>query len=265
MAGPAARSRLTPARVATVGHNRIGQRHGVGTLRCMPVRLEGLADAVAAARLDAPSPSSLPMPAEDLVLLGEVHGVAQNASVALGLLRSLGIDTLALEWPVALDGWVERFRLTGELEVTEFDDNARAALVAGDGRISAEWLALLRRTQVRRVVLLDAHDSPPFGWSERDAAMADAVLAGVSSGERALVVAGNLHTPLTEHKHGIPMGARLTMARASVVELRLSYGVGAHWNFGERRLRGTRPARGPLGLHVNRPIPAAVPVARTGR
>ena len=194
------------------------------------------------------------------MLLGEVHGVAQNASVGLGLLRGLGAGTLVLEWPVALDGWIERFRSTGRLDLALLDDGARALVVAGDGRISAEWLALLRRPEVRRVVLFDVSVPPPFGWSERDAAMADALLAAIPWGERALVVAGNLHTPLARDRHGLPMGARLAAARAGVVELRVSYGAGRHWNLGERRLRGFRQPSDLPGLHVARPTPAVVPI-----
>jgi hypothetical protein len=212
----------------------------LGKLSVMPVAVESLAAAVARARLYPPALSSLPEPKEELVLLGEIHGVAQNVSVALGLLRRLGVGTLALEWPAILSSWVERFRSSGRLDSALLDDDARALVAAGDGRISAEWLALLRRPEVRRVVLFDADVAPPFGWSERDAAMADAVLAAIDPGERALLVAGNLHTPLAAHRHGVPMGARLDAAHASVIELRLSYGAGTYWNFGERRLRGPR-------------------------
>ena len=152
--------------------------------------------------------------------------MAQNASVALGLLRRLDIGTLALEWPALLHRWVEHFRSTGLLEPGLLPDEARAMVVAGDGRINAEYLALLRRQEVERVVLIDQGVAAPCEWSDRDAAMADAVLAAVPPLERALVVAGNLHTPLTRRRSGVPMDARLAAARAGVVELLLSYGAG---------------------------------------
>ncbi|MGH2382593.1 MAG: hypothetical protein ACRDG7_15430 [Candidatus Limnocylindria bacterium] len=86
------------------------------------------------------------------------------------------------------------------------------------------------------------------------------LLAGVPPGERALVVAGNLHTQLTPHRYGTPMGTRLAAARPGVLELRLSYGAGSHWNLGNRRLRGDRPPAA-AGKHIAHPVPATVPVA----
>lgn len=103
---------------------------------------------------------------------------------------------------------------------------------------------MLRRPEVGRVVLFDADVWPPGGWAQRDAAMAEAVLSDTPIGERPSLWPGNLHTRLAQHEHGIPMGARLTAARASVVELRLSYGAGTHWNLGERWLPGPRGLRG---------------------
>jgi hypothetical protein len=47
------------------------------------------------------------------LLLGELHGIAQNASVIYELMTALGIRRLALEWEPELRPVIDRFLATG--------------------------------------------------------------------------------------------------------------------------------------------------------
>ncbi len=71
-----------------------------------------------------------------MLLLGECHGVAENAAIIGALVARLEVDTLALEWPVELGAVVDRFLTHGELA-----DHPLWWL--GDGRVTAEHLIAL--------------------------------------------------------------------------------------------------------------------------
>jgi hypothetical protein len=200
----------------------------------LPVDADPAATAAARASLDA----------SGLLVVGEVHGVAETPALLVTLLRVLDCDALALEW---LPQW------GGPLAALEDD----LGFWSGDGRVTAGHLALVRNLGGVRLVCFDA---PGPG---RDLAMARRVLAGAPQSGRALVVAGNAHTPLT----GPTMGAAVARARAGVRELRVAYRGGAFENFGVRRFHGV-PGRGahlrlrgpdPLVLHLSRADPAIVP------
>jgi hypothetical protein len=52
-----------------------------------------------------------------LVLLGEAHGVDENAAIAHALIELLELRGLALEWSCRLRSLVDRFLESGELEL----------------------------------------------------------------------------------------------------------------------------------------------------
>lgn len=72
-----------------------------------------------------------------LLLLGEVHGVAENPLLIRDLMRALQITSLALEWPDGLTDTVASFLHTGTL-------TDHHLLWFGDGRITAGHLRMLR-------------------------------------------------------------------------------------------------------------------------
>jgi hypothetical protein len=150
-----------------------------------------------------------------VVLLGESHGVEQNPLIIATLVRTFGLCSLGLEWDVELQPVVDDFLAGRPLDV--------AALAPSvDGRITAGHFAVLRSLRERglleRAVLFD----PPWpgSWDERDRLMAAELLAGIGSGP-ALAVAGNLHTWLRPHEHGVPMGVHVAAARPATLEIRI--------------------------------------------
>lgn len=117
-------------------------------------------------------------------LLGEMHGVKENADIIYTLFKKFGFKKLALEWDTKLHAHAERFLQTGELDFEAVQNET-------DGRITAGHFALLKKLKdeglLEALVCFDE-------WSgDRDANMAKNILANVS-GDKTLVAAGNLHT-----------------------------------------------------------------------
>ena len=164
------------------------------------------------------------------LLLGECHGVAENPAIIRALVDRFAIGTVALEWPAELSGVLGRWAQDGEL----IDDEL---LWLGDGRVTAEHLVALRELMRDgvRIALFDRGHAPlrPT-WSERDRALAEMALLVTQDCDRALVVAGNAHTPLTDTPHGTPMGAWISRSRPGVREIAIAYGSGRCFNLGER-------------------------------
>ena len=71
-----------------------------------------------------------------LLLLGEVHGVRENALLIRALMQAFGLTSLALEWPEDLAPMIQAF-LAGEALADH------PWLWGGDGRITAGHLAML--------------------------------------------------------------------------------------------------------------------------
>ncbi|MGP3959226.1 hypothetical protein ACTWPT_24785 [Nonomuraea sp. 3N208] len=163
-----------------------------------------------------------------LLLLGEVHGVRENPLVILGLMRLLGLTNLALEWP-------ENLKPQLDLYLADASGLDHPLWWLGDGRVTAGHLAVLRRIDGLRVTLFDG-GSHIDDWSQRDAAMAERVLA--AQVEPALVVAGNAHALTSPTDLGMPMGACLAAARPALESVRVEYGAGSFYNFEPRHVKG---------------------------
>ena len=168
-----------------------------------------------------------------LLLVGEVHGVRENALLIGALIDMFGITSLALEWHEDLASVVDAFVATGGLTDHEL-------LWMGDGRITAGHLAVLAERVAAgrlRLILLDGTIGADWSWTQRDEAMAGRLLAASPSCARTLVIAGNAHTPTSETKLGVPMGAQLAAIRPGVRAVQVRYRGGSFYNCEPRRFR----------------------------
>jgi hypothetical protein len=157
-----------------------------------------------------------------LLVLGEVHGVAENPLLIRALLAELGLSSLALEWFDGLAPVIRAFLAGGALADHE-------ALWSGDGRITAGHLAVLAERAAAgplELILFDGVMDAGWSWSRHDEAMAGRILAAAAPGAATLVVAGNAHTPTEPTGLGVPLGAHLARQRPGVAEIRVSYGGG---------------------------------------
>jgi len=155
-----------------------------------------------------------------LLLLGECHGVAENPLIVEAVAAAFEIDTLAFEWHSA-------------------DPLEQPLASAGDGRVTAGHLALVRRTP-RRVVGVDT----ALG-RRRDPAMAQALDALEG---RVLFVAGNVHTRLAPFGGEPTAGSLLAATRPALCTLDIHYRSGRFWNLGPHRFADPEPI--PAGPHV---------------
>jgi hypothetical protein len=176
-----------------------------------------------------------------LLLLGEVHGVAENPLLIRDLMRVLRINSLALEWPDGLTDTVASFLRTGALV-------DHPLLWFGDGRITAGHFRVLRDLSAAGPLLVTLFDPPldastgADAWTRHDAAMATRLLTSAAAHTPALVVAGNAHTPTTPGQYGVPLGAHLTACRPAVRDVQIRYRAGSFYNFAPRRFHHHRLA-----------------------
>ena len=181
-----------------------------------------------------------------LLLLGEVHGVRQNALIARALMTALDITGLALEWPAALADPIGGFFAGGRVP-----DHPQ--LWGGDGRITVGHFALLRERfaaeGLHALTLFDGVNE--VGWSRREAAMAERILNAQAPGARTLVIAGSAHTALTPTMLGVPIGARLAELRPGVREIRIRYGNGTYYNLSPQRFKLHWSLRRQARLHAD--------------
>jgi hypothetical protein len=180
-----------------------------------------------------------------LLLLGEVHGVRQNALIARELMTSLGIMGLALEWPAGLASAISGFFDSGQVP-------DHPLLWAGDGRITAGHFAMLwERFTAGQLLALTLFDGVnEVGWSRREAAMAERILTAQGPAARTLVIAGSAHTALAPTGLGIPLGARLAEQRSGVREVQVKYGNGGYYNLSPQRFKRQWSLRRRARLHL---------------
>lgn len=165
-----------------------------------------------------------------LVLLGEIHGVEQNPLIVASLMRTFELRVLGLEWSVGLQDTVDAFIEGGALDTGP-------SVWSNDGRITAGHFAVLRSLRrqgvLERLVLFDPFWSA--SWNDRDRQMAETLLARLGPGP-ALVMAGNMHTRLRPHRHGVPMGVHVAAARPATLEIRIRYLSGEFFNLSRKRI-----------------------------
>jgi hypothetical protein len=170
-----------------------------------------------------------------LLILGEMHGVKENADVIYTLFKRFGFRQLALEWEPGLKVMAEEFLESGEIDFNAIQDSP-------DGRITAGHFALLKKLKdegmLERIICFDG-GSGAQGWNARDAAMARNILASLSD-VPTLVMAGNLHTktePIVfdnEPGEQHPMGEIVKKEIPGVASGRIEYLTGQYHNYGTR-------------------------------
>jgi len=165
-------------------------------------------------------------------ILGEMHGVKENADVIYTLFKKFGFRQLALEWESELHQIVDKYLETGEVDFEEIQESP-------DGRITAGHFALIKKLHDEGMLdkLICFDGSGASGWNQRDANMAKNILEGISD-TPTLVVAGNLHAktePIKfedEPEEHHPMGELVKMQIPNVPSGRIEYLAGHYHNYG---------------------------------
>ncbi len=179
-----------------------------------------------------------------LLILGEMHGVKENADIIYTLFKTFGFKKLALEWDTRLHAQAEKFLQTGELDFEAIQNSP-------DGRITAEHFALLKKLKnedlLETLVCFD-EQTQSGKWEDRDANMAKNILANISH-SKMLIVAGNLHAQtepvvFDEAEHH-PMGENVKKQIPTAPSGTVRYLSGQYHNYGTKEFR-EKPKGGEL-------------------
>lgn len=122
-------------------------------------------------------------------LLGETHGVAENAAIIYTLMKLGRFRSLALEWENDWYPVIEHFLKTGNL-------NTKDIFLPTDGRITVEHFSLLKRLDDEKMLdkLILCNTKNAESWNQHNRDMARVILEQRILTSPLLVVAGNLHT-----------------------------------------------------------------------
>ncbi len=173
-----------------------------------------------------------------LFLLGETHGVMENAAIIYTLFKKFGFKNLALEWDPAWRTAAERF-LNGE--TLDFESIQGSP----DGRITAGHFALLKKLKdeglLEKLICFDS--STNADWNARDKGMAQHILENFND-LPTLVVAGRLHTltesfTLEDESESHPMGELLKQTVPNLPTGKIEYLSGAFHNYGTQQFDET--------------------------
>ena len=169
-----------------------------------------------------------------LLIMGEMHGVKENADVIYTLFKKFGFRQLALEWESGLKAVAEQYLETGELDFNAIQESP-------DGRMTAGHFALLKTLKddglLDRLICFDG--SGEADWDARDENMAKNILGSLFDSST-LVVAGNLHAkvePITLNDEPCelhPMGERVKAHIQDVSSGKIEYLSGQYHNFGRQ-------------------------------
>jgi len=171
-------------------------------------------------------------------VVGEVHGVKENASFYKFLIKTFNFNCIALEWP-------ERYKSNLN---TYFKDPSDMKGVFNhideDGRFYIELLNILKEVydskRIEKIVFLDAYNpmDSSFDWNKRDVSMVKVLKENLSPELRMLVITGNLHTNKTPfinkgpNEERFPLGYHIRKELGEFPLITMRYLSGSYYNFG---------------------------------
>lgn len=201
-----------------------------------------------------------------LLVVGELHGVRENASVLYALVSALGTRALAFEWShEEMEVPLQTFLRSGAFDFERlWGLPASAEFFCGDGRITAGHFALLQRLRdegrLDQLIAFDRLDPepPPEGWEARDREMAVRLLAEWDRQLPLLVLTGAFHAQL-DTAEGETMAAHLARELTGLQPAMLDYASGHCWSRGELHDASGGVPRAPIKLRLENATPAVVP------
>lgn len=174
-----------------------------------------------------------------VILIGENHGVQENALFVRNLLEELlaegeNILFVGLEYPTQISQELHSF--VEENNYEGFLQTYWGKMLLDDGRFSSAHFKLLRFLYECKMEVLFFDDSQAI-WDERDKKMAQTILTKLENkAGKVILVAGNIHTKLEpfplEGKSYKPLGAYLDSEK--LFQITLKYHAGEYFNFARR-------------------------------
>lgn len=170
----------------------------------------------------------------NIFVLGEMHGVKENADIIYTFFKTFGFRQLALEWDDKLETVIQDFLVGKPLDFDQLKDSP-------DGRITPGHFAVIKKLNdeglLDSIFCFDGGRSNT--WNERDANMAKTILTKRQG--RTLVIAGNMHAqtemirfdeePGDQH----PMGELVKQAIPELPYGEIVYHSGEFSNYGTQQ------------------------------
>lgn len=165
-------------------------------------------------------------------LLGETHGVQENADIVYTIYKKFGFRQLALEWESYLKKVVEDYIETGEFDFETIKNEP-------DGRITPGHFVLIKKLHdeglLDEIIYFKSRGSRSANSADKK--MSKKILAGLTD-VPTLVVAGSFHTQTKtttlEDEPGVirPMGERVKEEIPNVPSGKIEYLSGQYQNYG---------------------------------
>jgi hypothetical protein len=169
----------------------------------------------------------------NIFILGETHGVKENADIIYTLFKLFDFKNLALEWGSEVKEVVDTYIKTQSFSFELIKDHA-------DGRVTAEHFAVIKKLKeeglLEEIIYFDSQ-SQSNDWNTRDKNMAQNIL-NFKYSNPTLIMTGNLHArteafihkSATEKLH--PMGEHLKNRLSDILFGKIKYTGGQYYNFG---------------------------------
>lgn len=173
-----------------------------------------------------------------LLVVGETHGVQENADIVYMMLRKFGIRTLMMEWSSSELEEVMDSVLRGKELSPSIDGRVTVAYARLVGRLFKEGL-------IDDIIPIDVKDDYEDSelykiWNDRDRAMAEQISTVIDVMKPSMVVVGSRHASREPkswrgHPH-ITAGSVLGALNISFVQLLIDYQSGSFYNNGQVRI-----------------------------
>lgn len=175
----------------------------------------------------------------NFLLIGEIHGVKENAFLYYSLFKLFEFNTIALAYPESLEKPLTNFLETGVFPIHASTENM------SDGNVNKTYLLMLKQLHtdnlLERIVFIDPDDKEFSHWNDKEKAMFENIKSRCTEG-KTLIITGNLHTKTdpfesrstqpSESGTLIPLGYHLRTHYGNLPICEIKYHSGQFYNFG---------------------------------
>lgn len=201
---------------------------------------------------------------DGLIVVGETHGVRQNAAALYRLAVDSDARAIAFEWSFdELDQLVQLFLRDGLTVLDRFWSlPPTAEFFAGDGRVTAGHFALMLRLaqeqRIEQLILIDQlSEGPPGDPGWRDRGMAERLVSEWDPSLKLIVLTGAAHAGMADKEETI--ATTLAGRHPRLQTAMLEYVGGTCFSQGEVRRASGRMPEAAIEVHLDHATPADVP------
>jgi hypothetical protein len=175
----------------------------------------------------------------NMLVIGEVHGVKENAFLYYSFFSLFEFDTIVLTYPQSLKEPIMNFLSTGMFPIHAATENM------SDGNINKTYILLIKKLHeegiLKKIVFIEPDRKDFPHWNDKEKASFENMQAEDLSQNKTLVILGNMHTetePFTiktnvESEAGslIPLMVHIRKHYGNVPLCKLQYHSGKYYNF----------------------------------